>query len=49
MLTMAMDQAAFMPVTRDLSLLRRQMIVDWYNAGAPEGTPPSSNPKESQP
>jgi hypothetical protein len=49
MLTMAMDQAAFMPVTRDLSLLRRQMIVDWYNAGAPEGTAPSSNSQESQP
>jgi hypothetical protein len=42
MLTMAMDQPAFMPVTRDLSLLRRQMVVNWYGAGAPEGTPPAA-------
>ena len=40
MLTLPMADPAFMPVTRDLSLLRRDMILRWYQAGAPVGTPP---------
>jgi hypothetical protein len=40
MLSLPLTDPAFMPVTRDLSLLRRQMILAWYQAGAPVGTPP---------
>jgi hypothetical protein len=28
-----------MPVTRDLSRAKREMILGWFDAGAPEGTP----------
>jgi hypothetical protein len=47
MLSLPMDDPAFMPVTRDLSLLRRQMILDWYAAGAPVGTPPAGQGVQS--
>jgi hypothetical protein len=36
MLSLDMADPAFMPVTRDLSLLRRDMILRWYKAGAPQ-------------
>lgn len=31
-----------MPVTRDLSDSRRRLVLDWFAAGMPEGTPPTS-------
>lgn len=31
-----------MPVTRDLSDSRRQLVLQWFAAGMPEGTPPTS-------
>ncbi|MEA2239000.1 MAG: hypothetical protein QOC81_3724 [Thermoanaerobaculia bacterium] len=40
MLQLPMDDPAFMPVTRDLSLVRRQMILTWYMNGSPLGLPP---------
>jgi hypothetical protein len=41
-LTLPMTHPAFMPVTRDLSLRNRQMILTWIANGMPEGTPPST-------
>jgi hypothetical protein len=43
-MTLPMTHPAFMPVTRDLSLRNRQLILTWIANGMPEGTPPS-NPK----
>ncbi|WP_148597978.1 DUF4198 domain-containing protein [Aquisphaera giovannonii] len=35
------EHPGYMPVTRDLSRAKRDMILGWFAAGAPEGTPPS--------
>ena len=36
------EQPGYMPVTRDLSRAKREMILGWFDAGAPEGTPPTA-------
>ena len=36
------EQPGYMPVTRDLSRSKREMILGWFDAGAPEGTPPTT-------
>jgi hypothetical protein len=41
-LSLPMSHPGFMPVTRDLSLRNRKIILDWYAQGAPEGTKPSA-------
>jgi hypothetical protein len=35
-----MAHAGYMPVTRDLSTLKKEMILRWFANGMPEGTPP---------
>lgn len=35
-----MSHPGYMPVTRDLSTLKREMILRWFANGMPEGTPP---------
>jgi hypothetical protein len=42
MISLPADDPAYMPVTRDLSLLHRDMILRWYQAGAPLGTQSNS-------
>jgi hypothetical protein len=36
-LSLPMDHPAFMPVTRDLSLRDRAMILTWFQNGMPPG------------
>ncbi|HEY1426656.1 MAG TPA: Ig-like domain-containing protein [Caulobacteraceae bacterium] len=39
------DDPGYMPVTRDLSPRKRQMLLDWLgSANPPEGTPPAGRP-----
>lgn len=38
MISLPADDPAYMPVTRDMSVLNTQMILRWYQAGAPLGT-----------
>lgn len=41
-LSLPMSHPALMPVTRDLSLLKKDMIMRWYANGMKEGTPPAN-------
>jgi hypothetical protein len=41
-LGLPMSHPAFMPVTRDLSLGRRNLILKWFASGMPEGNRPAS-------
>jgi len=34
-LSLPISHPLHMPVTRDLSLLKRKLIIDWLDAGAP--------------
>jgi hypothetical protein len=38
--SLPMSHPGYMPVTRDLSVLKREMILSWLGNGMPEGTPP---------
>jgi len=39
-----MSHPGYMPVTRDLSTLKKEMILRWFANGMPEGTPPPQTP-----
>jgi len=41
-LSLPMSHPALMPVTRDLSLLKKNMIMRWYDNGMEEGVPPEN-------
>jgi hypothetical protein len=39
-MTLPLTHPGYMPVTRDISLLKLDMVVRWFNSGMPEGTKP---------
>lgn len=43
-LNLPLAHPGYMPVTRDLSLVNRQMITNWFDSGMPEGTKPTKKP-----
>lgn len=43
-LNLPLAHPGYMPVTRDLSLVNRQMITSWFDGGMPEGKKPTKQP-----
>lgn len=46
-LNLPLAHPGYMPVTRDLSLINRQMIMNWFDSGAPEGQRPPKKKKHT--